>query len=257
MSKIKERAIKDQTIDEHRAVVTTEAAQLVPRPAQTKNAFEAYADGVAPETIVGELLKFSKGDLVAGKDNRPVPFGICYVANMDAMLGGWVKWKGGKPVAHALVRIADGLLPPERETLGDLDEDAWEVDSDGRPRNPWQKINYLVLADPEGKLFTFAISGSGLREVGALARAYARHADKSAFPLIKISCGSYQHSDRSIGRVKFPEVNIDGWAPKEKFFGTASELPAKPASKAVTSTADANEPPAHDDVEEQGEPVPF
>jgi hypothetical protein len=34
-------------------------------------AFEAFADEIAPQRIVGRLLKFSKGDWIAGENNEP------------------------------------------------------------------------------------------------------------------------------------------------------------------------------------------
>jgi hypothetical protein len=40
---------------------------------------------------------------------------------------GWVKWSGGRPSEHALVRLDDGMAPPRREQLGDHDTDSWEL----------------------------------------------------------------------------------------------------------------------------------
>jgi hypothetical protein len=43
--------------------------------------------------------------------------------------------------------IAEGYVPPRRDTLGDLDEDAWETDDRGQPRDPWQLTNQIGMVD--------------------------------------------------------------------------------------------------------------
>ena len=118
------------------------------------------------------------------------------------------------------MRVADGLKPPKREQLGNVDQDSWEFDSKGKPRDPWQETNYIPLLDEEGQLLTFSVSSvSGIKEIGSLCRAYAAHrtVDQHSYPIVALDVGSYLHSDRSRGRIKYPELNIVGWAPKEKF----------------------------------------
>ena len=133
--------------------------------------FQAYADAVAPQTIIGTLLKFSKGEYFAGKESTPVPAGTRFIANLDAMMVGWVKWVNGRPVDHALVRIADGALPARREQLGDTNEEQWQYDTRGEHRDPWQQVNYLPMINADAEVFTLSITSiAGLKEVGGLAR---------------------------------------------------------------------------------------
>jgi hypothetical protein len=94
--------------------------------------FKTYADAVAPTTIIGTLLKFSKGEFFAGKDSRPVAVGTHFIDNLDATMAGWVKWINGRPIDHRLVRIADGLLPVKREQLGDTDTEQLAIRQPGR-----------------------------------------------------------------------------------------------------------------------------
>jgi hypothetical protein len=63
--------------------------------------FLRYANHISPTAIVGTLLKFSKGELLAGKDGESIPPGTRFAANFDALMAGWVKWAGGRPVDHA------------------------------------------------------------------------------------------------------------------------------------------------------------
>ena len=123
--------------------------------------FEAYANAVAPRTIIGTLLRFSKGDYVAGEEGKEIPNGSTFTANVDELLAGWIKWSGGRPVEHMMVRVAEGHTLPKREALGDSDASHWEADSEGLPRDPWQFTNYLPLLDEQGGIFTFATSSRG------------------------------------------------------------------------------------------------
>src|SRR5262245_20111573 len=135
--------------------------------------FEAYANAVAPRTIIGTLLRFSKGDYLAGEEGKEIPNGSIFTANVDELLAGWVKWSGNKPVEHLMVRVAEGHTLPKREALCDSDASHWEADSEGLPRDPWQFTNYLPLLDEQGGIFTFATSSrGGLTAIGDLTRRY-------------------------------------------------------------------------------------
>ena len=50
-----------------------------------------------------------------------------------------------KPTDQVMGRIAAGYQPPRRNELGDIDPDDWDVDDDGKPRDPWQF--YKLSAD--------------------------------------------------------------------------------------------------------------
>jgi hypothetical protein len=240
--------------------------QAVALPASGVDPFKAYANSVSPTTIVGVLLKFSKGEYLAGRDSVPIKVGMRFIANLDAAMAGWVRWINGRPTDHALVRIADGVLPAKRELLGDLDQEKWQYDLQGQPRDPWQEINYLPLAGVDGEIYTLSISSiAGLREVASLCSAYAEHRAHNAdeFPEIELGVGSFQHRERSIGRVKFPELNILGWQPKENFNkvmvlaglinGTAP-APTKPDKVIEKTTPPTEELEPVDDMDDE---IPF
>jgi hypothetical protein len=118
-----------------------------------KNVFQVYGEMATSSRIIGELLKFAKGDFLAGMDAVEVPIGTQVVPIMDTLSVGWTKWEDMRPVEQQYGLVIEGYQPPRRKDLGDLDENEWERDDDGKPRDPWQLGNQLVLAEykPEKK----------------------------------------------------------------------------------------------------------
>src|SRR5262249_47472200 len=158
--------------------------------------------------IVGKLLKFSKGDYLAGQDGEEVPVGTKLVAVMDTLTVGWIKWQDARPVEHRMGPIAEGYAPPPRSELGDTEEDKWDLDDRGEPRDPWQFSNYLILLDAETKdAYTFTTSSrGGLGAIGELSKAYGKRIrqEPDCYPVIELEVGSYQHTNREFGRIKYP-----------------------------------------------------
>jgi hypothetical protein len=182
--------------------------------------FEAYANAVAPRNIIGTLLKFSKGDYLAGEEGAVVPPGTIVTANVAELLVGWVRWADNKPTDHIMLRVADGKVVPKRDDLGDQDKSAWEPDNRGEPRDPWQFTNYLPLMTQSGELFTLTTaSRGGIAAIGDLCRRYTRHRKHhpDVLPMIALDVDSYQHKNREYGRIKFPKFTPMGWAPKSTF----------------------------------------
>jgi hypothetical protein len=103
--------------------------------------------------IVGELLKFAKGDYLAGQDAREIPIGTRLIASMETLETGWVCWRDGKPAEHRMGLVVEHFTPAWRKDLGDLDKAFWDRDDKGEPRDPWQRTENLQLADPrDGKI---------------------------------------------------------------------------------------------------------
>jgi hypothetical protein len=140
---------------------------------------------------------------------------------MDSLVVGWQRWENQRPVAHRMGLLVENFVPPSREELGDNDEALWESDDDGDARDPWQLTNYLQFADPQkpDQVFTFTTSSKGgLGAVAKLCREYGRTREKEhreeQYPVVMLSAGSYAHRDRSLGRIKFPQLNIVSWVNK-------------------------------------------
>ena len=207
-------------------------------PTGSGDPFSEYADAVSPQFIIGDLLKFSKGDYYAGINNQTVPAGTVFTVNMDELMAGWVRWWDGKPTDHVMVRVADHIPPKKRIELGDSDEQQWEADVKGERRDPWQFTNYLPMMNEKDELFTFTTgSRGGISAIAGLARRYANHRRRhpDVFPLIALDVDSYQHPNREFGRIKFPVFAPAGYAPKAGFVaaltaaGIVTAEPAEPA----------------------------
>jgi hypothetical protein len=209
-------------------------------PAGLSDPFTDYADAIAPQYIIGDLLKFSKGDYFFGQNNTLVPAGTVFTVNMDELMAGWVRWWDGKPTDHVMARVADHVLP--RKPPGDDDKTKWEIDASGAPRNPWAFTNYLPMMNEKGDLFTFTTSSDGgTRAIAGLSRRYANHRKRhrDVFPLIALGVDSYQHPNREYGRIKIPIFAPAGYAPKKDFLtalaaaGFVTTEPAQLASAEV------------------------
>lgn len=186
------------------------------------NPYAAYGDAVTQRTIVGELLKFSKGEYLSGKDGDEVEEGTKLVANMAELMVGWIRWEDGKPTDHVMGKVSDGYVPAKRNTLGDDDQDRWEVDPQtGQPRDPWQLSNYLIMKDPESnQLYTFTTSSrGGLNAIGDLCKRYGKEfrMRPDEFPIVSLDVDSYRHPNKQYGKIFVPIFTIAGWAPKAEF----------------------------------------
>jgi hypothetical protein len=53
--------------------------------------FVGYGEDATARSITGTLLRFSKGDFLAGQDGVDVPIGSRFVAIMDSLLVGWIR----------------------------------------------------------------------------------------------------------------------------------------------------------------------
>jgi hypothetical protein len=190
------------------------------------NFFQQYGEATRQTAIVGQLLKFSKGDWTAGQDDMPIEEGTQLIANMDELLVGWVRWSQNKPTDHVMGKVVTGYQPPRRNELGDNDQDQWEVGDDGISRDPWQLTNYLLLQGSEDDLYTFTTSSKGgINAVGDLCVKYGKllRQHPNDYPVIKIGTGSYMHQNKSYGRIKYPTFEIVGWVKKSAFVETASD----------------------------------
>jgi hypothetical protein len=192
------------------------------------NPFEAYGLAASTRRIVGKLLKFSKGDFLAGQDADEVKIGTRVVPIMASLQSGYIKWLDNTAVEHVMGPIAEGYVPPRRDTLGDTDESQWETDDRGEARDPWQLTNQIgmVSVDDPKDVFTFATSSrGGMGAIGELCKTYGRHMREAPdqYPVVELGVGSYQHRDKSFGRIKFPTFAIVDWVDAKAYVAAYEE----------------------------------
>jgi hypothetical protein len=193
-------------------------------PAPLPNPYAEYSNEISNRSgIIGQLLRFTKhGEYKAGQDQETVPEGTRMLAHLPSMRRGWVCWKDQQPVQQIMGLVAEGFKPPLREELGDLDEAEWE-EQNGKPKDPWQKTNHLIMADSDGELFTFTTSSKGgLSAVAELLDAYAKRyrMKPDEIPVIELLARSYIHKD--YGETFAPKLKVVGWTLTPESFKDAS-----------------------------------
>jgi hypothetical protein len=141
----------------------------------------------AERVLKGTLLKFADWRWSKGQEGTEIEKGTRLVALGTA--AAWVRWSGGKPVEYKVRE--PGRRLPDREELGDQNEDDWEAGPDGKtPRDPWQSTRFVYLVDPAtAEAFTFSTSSWGGR--GAVADLgdqiqRMRYANPHAVPVVEL-----------------------------------------------------------------------
>src|SRR5258708_1012624 len=212
------------------------------QPMPERDIFEEYGESVSSRNIIGQLLKFTKGDWVGG-ENEEFPIGKHMIVNMDQLLLGWIRWEDQKPADQRMGLLVEGYQAPPRDHLGygytpgnpdaEPDTSEWELDDNTHaPRDPWQFTYYLVMKDPdiqeEGEgVYTFSTASVGGRTaIADLCKLYGhkrREHDnyKKAYPVVALKVGSYMHPNKAFGKIKTPALLVIGWASKAVF----GELP--------------------------------
>ena len=182
--------------------------------------YTAFADANSPRSIVGTLLKFSKGDYRHGDAGTIMPIGTRLVTDPAEIMVGMIKWGQGRPSEQIMGRIGSGFIPPRRDELGDNNKDLWaEFDEKGQPRDPWQRGMYMLLMTEKGSdIYTFASGSKGGNDaVPDMCRAYGKiyRSRGAQLPIIELQVESYKHKVYSW--IKKPKFNIVGWMPRETF----------------------------------------
>jgi hypothetical protein len=215
----RERA-KEAMINSATAMVPAVQKTSLPAVPTGRSAVSAYLDEVAPASIVGRLIKFDKNsNFVTSDDNAVIADDVDFVALVDQTLIGWQKFNQEGPPDRVMGLLYDGFVMPTRESLGDTDPSAWDVGLDGKPADPWQHTQYLVLQRRDtDELFTYTTSSkTGRRAVGNL----LRHCDRlcktnpSDLPVVRLKKGGFEHKDTRIGWVSTPVFAVLGRAPRD------------------------------------------
>jgi hypothetical protein len=137
-----------------------------------RTAIQKWQDANAPATIVGRLMKFSKGGYTTRDDEEPISDNIDFIAPVDQMMVGLQKFNKDAPPDQVVGLPYDAFETPPRESLGDNDKSKWEIGLDNKPADPWQPTAWLVLQRVDtGEMFTFTTSSNtGRRAVGNLTK---------------------------------------------------------------------------------------
>jgi hypothetical protein len=207
-----------------------------------RDVYMAVADAVAPKHVQGSLLKFNKGEWLAGEAQEIIPIGTRVIAAVDQTLMGWVFWEDGKPTDHRMVLVSSGEAPARRAELGDFDQSKWEKDASGELRDPWAMTFYVPMVDDTGEVFTFSTtSRGGKNAVADILRHYSRNrnANPGKYPVMALESDVYQHSNAQYGRIKYPVFKKVGWEDQAVFWkAVGGEVPAVEEAEQKKPNAD-------------------
>jgi hypothetical protein len=177
-----------------------------------RSLFAQHAAEGPKRRYIGPLIKYAKNEWLMGASKDLISPDKRFVAAMDTLTVGHIKWVGGEPVDHQMGLVADGFHPLHRSELDDLDSKTWEVDEDGSRKDPWQQTTLLVLVAPAPPhdFFTFCTTtvggGGAIRD---LCEAHARTTEAvGQYPVVTLGSDSYHHKDPKKGRVYVPVFEI-------------------------------------------------
>jgi hypothetical protein len=155
---------------------------------------------------IENALKFVKGEWTI--NDEAVPDGIEFVACVDHLVRGWIRFDDQKVAERILVRRGDKQRLPDRDELSYAEEKDWPRDSKGKQRDPWVKQFYVPLIMDDGKLVTFVTGSVGGRiAVGKLCEAFLNSGRKR--PIAKLDVGSFK--SKEYGEVDSPAFQIVGY----------------------------------------------
>jgi hypothetical protein len=225
------RQAEAETAAKKAAKVPAKVAATTPAPlaGDNRTAAERYIDDVAPSSIAGQMIKFSKeGKFIVTETEEEISPDRDFVALCDETLVGWIKFSedDSTPPDRIMGLLYRGFIPPLRDTLGDLDQTKWPEGLSGQPEDPWRHQMCLVLQDPVSlALFTFVTSSiTGRRAVGNLLRHFdrmRRNDPDSGHPIVRCKPSGYESKKKGVGWVNTPSFAVVGRWPTAPLFDTS------------------------------------
>lgn len=114
-----------------------------------------------------------------------------------------------------------------REKLGDLDENMWPYDTNGKQSDPWAHTVYIPFVTPDGgTLYTFSTHSFYGRDAAyRLLKAYGDEARQhpGCYPVVRI--GTASNPTKKYGDVDGPTLQIVDWQDKPTQVLALTSLP--------------------------------
>jgi hypothetical protein len=158
-------------------------------------------------------LKFTKDGVFALSETESVPDGTKCVARVNLVQTGWKKWLENLVERTVIGAVADGFVPPTRAALGDTDENRWDRDASGTPRDPWRFCMVLPVTRLDTDETVNFVTGSkgGLNAVNKLIRTYGTRVARgqTGLPVVELKADFYKH--REYGKIYYPKFLVTTW----------------------------------------------
>jgi hypothetical protein len=213
------QAVTPEVLAETGKLPTRASGTAVATPDNRSNV-QKYVDAISPAGIAGRLIKFGKeGVFVFADDGEPVPETAEFLALVDEVLVGWIKFfrDDDTPPARVMGLLYNNFVMPPRSALGDLDESQWEPGLSGQPEDPWKHQVLLPLQNTETKeLYTFGTTSlTGRRACGNLMKHFDRmqRTNPDEVPVVRLKAGGFNH--KKFSWVAVPVFAIVGRAPRD------------------------------------------
>lgn len=162
------------------------------------------------------ILRFSKlGVWVFGPDSEELKPGTKLIANPASLSSGYIAWWMGQVEGEHMQALSLG--PVDASKLGPVNSGGIPPGAKKASGAGWQaqlSIDMITQSDTPLSLVYKASSRGGLTAIMDLAGtiAYEMSLDaKRCYPVVEMAGDSYQHSDKEIGEVQIPIINVVGW----------------------------------------------
>lgn len=146
------------------------------------------------------------------------------IANIPNAILGWRWWKqDAKSQLGPISYPAMGQPLPARDTLGDEDQDLWDKDNKGKPKDPWQRylmIPFRLSSDKYSNVHHLMLSSKTSVQAGVqFLREFARQgrAHPGMLPIVRMGMEEerfeIKHADgaREVITYDRPTITIVGW----------------------------------------------
>jgi hypothetical protein len=127
----------------------------------TDDPVQDYLDTYTTPTVPGTAFRFNGKDgtfVLLNGDAMPLEEGDVFVFLSDQVWAGWIRFHrdGDTPPTRVQGLLNDGFRLPPRNSLGDTDEELWDVGLSGQPEDPWKLQNICLFQKcGSGELFSF------------------------------------------------------------------------------------------------------
>jgi len=164
----------------------------------------------------GRLIKFAPktDNYVAIDSGEEIDTTVGYAALCDQLMAGGIRFHEDEEPQKVMGVIADGFVPPERETLGDLAESEWPDGLDGAKGDPWREQLLLPLQNVEtAEIVVFsALTPTSRNAVNRLLRHYQRvkRAHPDQLLVVHLRTSGFTHKLKQVGWVPVPAFHVTG-----------------------------------------------
>jgi hypothetical protein len=213
-----------------------EARALVPRQVTapvpvTDDPLQDYLDTYTTPTIPGTACRFNGKDakyVLLNGDPMPLEDGDTFVFLSDQVWGGWIKFHrdGDTPPTRIQGLLTDGFRLPPRDSIGDTDENTWEIGLSGKAEDPWKhQIVILLQKCGADELYSFLATNPTSR--GAVTDLInhcqrRKRAGKRDFPIVRLTTSSFERREPPKVKVWKPLFAIVGHQPRDEVIDPAN-----------------------------------